>query len=1200
MSECSVRRACFTVTIAEHGQRRRSERHRRAPPYPLAKSATRSMTAMPMGHRSQCQRVIDHLRSDTLLPTQTMMPHRRMTRQCWFVLVIASSLGAATAAVSQDTVHILQLAERGPRFLTVPEDGSPPTDARDAQVLRRKVTLEVDRAPLSDVLDVITRQTGIRFVFSDEVSVARGIVSLHADNVSVAGALFELLLDARLDVRVAAGETIVLTPRDAQVVSPSSSRRASTGTVRGIVRDAETGERLASVLVSVQGTSLHDYSAGDGQYAIEGVPSGTQTLVARRLGYAPTRRTFAVAEDQVDTINFSLAKSSAFLDQVVTTATGKALAQEVGNAMSAIQADSVVAHTGVAALGDVIDARIPGVQVFNAGGLVGVSPQVNIRGQNSATLSNQPLLYVDGVRVANSVGNTAESTDMGRFNDIAPDEIESIEVIKGPAASALYGTDAANGIVLIHTKRGIAGRPRWTMYGETGSSSVNKSLYPDNYTAYGHLVGGPGGAVPCPLSGVAERSCVQDSILHFSPLKDPATTPLSTGGLNELGAQVAGGNDIRYFLSGTYVDQGGYLQLPTADKNALAVEEGAAGISPTDMHPNGLIKQSGRGTLTAPLGPTADATVTADYLTQTDRLPFASEAIAAAFGGAAFRDSSDGWALDGRPLFGFVQNHREEVNRYTFGFSPTWRPFRWLSAQGTAGLDGTNLYKDTYTQPGIVPYEPGGIRANARNDALTYTAMATAAASVPVSSMLSSTSTLGVNYVRTINHFVTAAQAGLSPGCTMLGCGAVSIGNESNTDAITAGAFGEQTFGLNDRLFLKAGLRVDGGSSFGSNYQTALYPRASLSWSASNEPFFPRIPGLSLLRLRAAYGQAGVQPDATSRFNVESTAPVFVGGVTTLGASLTQLGNNNLRPERQEELEGGADAEWFGGRVHLEGTYYVKKSSDALVNEALPTSVGAFTEQVNIGSVLNLGYEALLTVRALDNRLLSWDVSMNGSVNHNKLLKFTPGLTCASASPDAQSCVGYPLYSFFDFPVTYADRNHDGIIDTNEVTIGTTARFLGQSYPKTQLTLATTMAFFRGHVQLNATADYRGGFVLQEGELLNQGTQVQALWVPGSSLHDQAAAIAAQQGATSGYLVNGEFTRLRNVSLTIALPDKLVRTLRGRSASITLSGLNLLLWTKYHGGDPEQAGGPQSLGAFLTGPGLGVPRTFAGRVTLGL
>src|SRR5687768_48310 len=309
----------------------------------------------------------------------------------------------------------------------------------------------------------------------------------------------------------------------------------ATGSVRGRVLDRESTQPIvgASVVIAVGGARLGELTANDGMYVVRAVPAGEVLVRALRIGYAPDTIRVQVPAGGEVTADFSLAKVATQLEAVVTTATGDQSRKEIGNVIASVSVDSLAGRAPVTNITEVLQARTPGVQIIQGSGLTGASPSIRIRGTSSLSLSNEPLIIVDGVRVDNSAQPTAVgqasvvTTRVNRFGAFNADDIESIDIIKGPSAAALYGTAAANGVLVIKTKRGAAGRTRWNLYGEAGQVS-QPGDFVDNYRAWGrNLVNGvpQPGPVTCRLSDQALNRCVADSVTTFNPLMNSETTP---------------------------------------------------------------------------------------------------------------------------------------------------------------------------------------------------------------------------------------------------------------------------------------------------------------------------------------------------------------------------------------------------------------------------------------------------------------------------------------------------------------------------------------------------------------------------------------------------------------------------------------------------------------------------------------------------
>jgi TonB-linked SusC/RagA family outer membrane protein len=1111
-----------------------------------------------------------------------------------FVVLIGVHFASVSGA--QDTPQPAQFAARGPRFVYQTRDGGAPVlDARDAEPLRRKVTLALDSVPLNTALDDIASQTGLQFAYVDEIPAMHRRLSLHVSNVSVEGALFELLLDSDLDVRVGSNGLLSLVPRTS---SAANTRRGSdSATIQGVITDAATRAPLAQVVVRIDRSGRSVITREDGTYIIKHLSRGPVSLEARRLGYAPVSRTIQINADSTFRLDFALPESPAQLDQVVTTVTGDQSRGSVGNSIALINADSLIRETPIANFGDLVNARAAGVQVINPGGLTGASPPIYIRGASSLNLSTQPLLYVDGVRVSNSSAATSGVTTgygtglfSGRLDDISPDEIQSVEIVRGPSAATLYGTDAANGVIVVTTKRGVAGPPRWSAHVEGGALTADPSMFPYNYSGWGHS---PQNQVlsSCTLLALQSAACVQDSVTKFNPIRVPSLTPLGTGNQSEGGLQVSGGGQsLRYFASGDYTSELGYLKMPVADQHILDSLVGPTAQSAAYRRPNAVTKYDARANVVAPLARDADLSISAGYVSNNARIPNENLTYAAG-GGNGFDDPSAGWLFGNRPVTVLSQQNTESNRHFTGAMSAQWFPTSWLSARATGGVDLSSDDYLTFAPAAVAPVNfLGGTIAEANGTTDLYSIDIGTTARLPVQRWLTSSTSIGAQYHLTSNHVSTASASNLSPGGTSVSAG-IPSGLQADSQSVVAGVYAEEQLAFDERFFVVGAVRVDGANDFGSHYNSAVYPKGSASWVISREGFFPRTSLINTLRLRAAYGESGTQPGEI--LTTLRTQAVGVDGTIVPGLSLQQLGNPNVQPERQREFETGADIDLASQRIHAEFTYYSKRNTNALYAVPLGASVGGGTLLENVGTILNWGYEGLLSAELLSARPLSWDVAFNGSVNHNQVLRLGPNFQPVYGLYGVPSIVaGYPIYSFFAQPYTFSDANHDGIIDPTELTVASQQRYYGQSIPPLQLTVATHIGLFE-NIRLGALFDYRGGFLIPNQYLGDQcltGTAFASV-SRHASLGAQAACVAYADTPTNdnrGLLTNGSFWRFRELSITLMAPRTLAGALRVSSASFTLAARNLALWTRFSGGDPEtpnQLGTPAD-GVFQTGGGI--------------
>ena len=335
---------------------------------------------------------------------------------------------------------------------------------------------------------------------------------------------------------------------------------AQTGTITGSVQDAVSQAPIAGAQVSVVGTSLGQLANNVGRYLIINVPAGQHTVRVDMIGYGSVEMEVNVPAGGAATADFSVRQDAISLEGVVVTGTaGQARRREVGNSISQIVAEDIQ-YTAVTDFGDVLQGRTTGIQVNDHSGQVGAASQIRLRGNNSLTQGNNPLIYVDGVRLeSNPIGSDDEGAQTpSAFDMINPADIDRMEVIKGPAATTLYGTEAAGGVIQIFTKRGVAGAPAWTASIEQGLSVMPHQ--------------GPGADVN--PSGLFLNTCRDPGILNHQTGQtgvDEPGCPESGSWFRNAHHQVynlsvrGGGETATYFVSGQYGDRQGTVAPQGAD-----------------------------------------------------------------------------------------------------------------------------------------------------------------------------------------------------------------------------------------------------------------------------------------------------------------------------------------------------------------------------------------------------------------------------------------------------------------------------------------------------------------------------------------------------------------------------------------------------------------------------------------------------------
>ena len=479
------------------------------------------------------------------------------------------------------------------------------------------------------------------------------------------------------------------------------SAQANSGTVTGKVTDAASGAPLAGAAVRIGTTQLGSQTADDGRYTIRGVPAGAVQIQVNRIGYEAKKAAVTVTAGGTATADITLSAAAFTLSDVVVTVTGAQKKAEIANTVATVDIATKAQETTANTLGQLLSGQAAGVQIASAGAAGGGS-RIRIRGQSSLSLSNAPVVYVDGVKV-NSTASTGSATGASRFDDLNPDEIENIDILKGPAAATLYGTEAANGVINITTKKGRAGATRWSVFGEGGMShDPSAGHYRDLWVSFDDTVTktGKDTLFQCLLTQQAANQCHIDSTYHGNVLNQAGLTPIVNGQTSKIGTQVSGGNDrIQYFVSGEYNHELGPYKMPQAEINRLFTERGSA-VPYNQIYPNADGRVNLRANLSTQLGSKADFNVSSGFLTRSDRQPQNEDnstgLMVDALGGPARTDLLDsrGIPLNGYRSYPmgdiFAQEQVQDVTRFTNSINVRYYPLAWLNTRMNLGGDFTN------------------------------------------------------------------------------------------------------------------------------------------------------------------------------------------------------------------------------------------------------------------------------------------------------------------------------------------------------------------------------------------------------------------------------------------------------------------------------------------------------------------------------
>jgi TonB-dependent starch-binding outer membrane protein SusC len=960
---------------------------------------------------------------------------------------------------------------------------------------------------------------------------------------------------------------------------------AQQGSIGGVVTDEATGDPLEAARVILVGPNRIEATNREGRYTFRNVPPGSHQVRVLRLGYRPAAAdSAAVAPGETVALDFALAPAPVQLDEIVTTATGLQSKLEIGNSVSTIEASKVAEEAPITEFGNLLTGRAAGVQVLKSSGATGTGTKIRIRGSNSVSLSNEPLYYVDGVRIdatpdayAYDIGGQSTS----RINDLNPDDIENIEIVKGPSAATLYGIQAANGVVLITTKRGAAGRARWNVFVEQGAVE-DHNTYRTNYFGRSD---DPEWDTYCTLVDVTLGNCVQSRVDAYNPLNDPVQRPLKAGHRQQYGLNVAGGSDAAtYYVSAEYEGEDGIYKLRGFD--ADSVNQVTLGNIPPEQHrPNELDKLTLRANGNARLSSNADLQVSLGYLTSQLHLPendnTLNSVIGSGDGAGVPQDINRGWYLI--PAEIYAERNRQGIGRFTGGLTANWLPLSWLTTRATFGYDVTNRQDTQFWPTGEVneaayPTQFLGEVDVVRAQTSQVSVDLFSAASYKVSSAWTGRTAVGGQFFRNLATNSFAQGRGLARGSESIFGAATTDASDDYVESRSAGGFVDQQMAFQNRLFLTAGLRLDDNSAFGKNFNTKPLPKLSASWVARDQA----AGWLNTLRLRGAYGQSTQQPGSIDALRFYAQAAVRKDAASSSGVSLANLGNADLKPELSQEFETGFDAGLFGGRVSFEATFFYKQTRDALIEREIVPSLGTTTTQFfNLGKVTNQGIELRLDSRIIEHPDFAWDLTVSGSFTRNRLNELGEGVEPITLGFIQRHVENYPLGGIWDRPLLgFNDANGNDIIEPGEYTIGDTAVFRGSALPTRELGVRTALSFFRNLFNVAALFDYRGGHWIENGtDSFRCAVLIYCrnLVDPSSSLEDQAKGAAYAYGddlgiTEWGFFEPAWFIKLREVSLTFNAPDRIARALGASRASLTLSGRNLWTIDDYSGIDPEVNG----------------------------
>lgn len=958
----------------------------------------------------------------------------------------------------------------------------------------------------------------------------------------------------------------------------AAAQGTNTGTIKGTVVEASSKRPMADAQVVVEGTRLGGVTNEQGSYTITGVQPGTVTLRVRRIGFASQTVPVTITAGGTATASFQLHSAALSLDQVVVTGTAGATEQrKVGNAITSLDVGDITKRSSMANVSDVLQSKTPGVSLVPGSGTPGAAADIRIRGISSISASNRPIFYIDGVRYNDgSVGNynpSGTGYSGGTFSQgasaldaVNPEDIERIEVIKGPAAATLYGADAAGGVIQIITKKGARGqKPSWTVKGEMGGTTWALKT-PINYTT-------------CTAARIAQKNAdgtfawpgcqgqTAGTVLTGDPLHDDPQA-LRTGDYQGFNASVRGGADrYSYYLSGDRtLDQGVFY-------NSFNNRKG------------------GRGNFGYTLSDKLDINLNTSYIQTALRLPLSDDAgggllISAVRGKPGQGAKELGWAINS-PEIANQYDNQTHSERTVFGGTTNYRPFSWFRNRLTVGLDNTNSLAQVYYAPGgefSMGDYPQGFLAQQVPITHLYTFDYAGTVSNSLTDNLTSEFSVGSQGTKREYRRTEATGSGLpSADFSLVGAATTVSGSSSYSAQSSLGYFVQEQLGVANRLFVTGAVRADDNSAFGTSFQKVYYPKASLSYVASEEPRLQpifRALHADNFKFRYAYGQAGRAPGPYDALRTYGASKVIQGNNTAVsGLVPSATGNADLHAEKGVENEVGFDASFLSNRVGIEFTRYTKKTTDALISIPNAPSLGfTSSKYINFGAIENSGTELGITVRPIDRSWLTWESHLNYATNSNKVTRlayqglkeidvYDPYLTVGQTQRIIE---GYPVAGWW---AQDAVRNADGTYQTDakgNLVIGP-LRYVGSSTPKYDGSFSNTFTILK-NLQVYGLIDFKGGYYLlnQKSRNRDQGSNRNSKEMNNGSMSALDSVYYNTNAITAPWIQPGDFVKLRDVSVSYQLPGTFANALRVSGATLTVAGHNLgFISKRYPGIDPE-------------------------------
>lgn len=806
-----------------------------------------------------------------------------------------------------------------------------------------KISLSVKGMPLKEVLRLIEKQSSFIIGYKTIDALENKKISIEVKGKSIAEILNEVMSPENTDIKQISDKYIIINPK--RMVVPT--------VVSGVVRDKRTGQTIPGVSIKVKGTVIGTQTDIDGAYSLS-VKEDRQsfTLVVSYIGYKSQEFVVGRSASAIRQ-NVQLQEDLLGLDEVVVTGQGIDVSKRrlSTNVTSISGAD--IEKTPGSRIDQLLQAKLPNAQIRLTGGQAGATSIIRARGVVSAFKNSTPVIYVDGVRMDNLNtastlgGGSASGSAVSALSDIPMDNIEKIEYINGGAATTLYGSDAANGVIQIITKKGGGNRTSITLNVEAGPEVATTDF------------------------------------LHFERTKDML---FETGAFQKYNVGINGSKDgLGYSFTGGYMNSSGVQIMDQNSNERIDMRSGfKANIGDKITYEssftfvNNSYKRSRNGNqggytglwflesgASATTGPKPNFSPLIDDLSEEDFQKMK----------AYVREAER------------LQDNEIVVNRFQTSQTFNYRPTENLVVKAVGGIDYRVMRNKVVTTNQYITHTTGtpSVGSGSINNAdrkywgLTLELNGQHKAELGDFSFIT---TFGGQLFRNEDRQVAYNGTNVRDGMRDIRSAGATTSNEMYTEDVNYGVYIQENFGFKNKFFIDLGLRGDGNSAFGKDIGTQFYPKVGFSYIPSAEPWFANaVPAISSAKLRASYGIAGNFPPAFQ--NIKTIG--FEGYLGGIGATFGTPGSE-LRPEKATTLEAGLDLGLLQDRIVLTAGFYHTITRDALFRVPSIPSTGESASFRNVGEILNRGLE--FSMNAVPVKTKDFSLSVNLSLNtlYNKVV----------------------------------------------------------------------------------------------------------------------------------------------------------------------------------------------------------------------